>query len=102
MAISGPPRASQEGTLPSAYQGGCSAKGRPAAEPWAWEGESLPPGWTALSSTGKEQPLQGWWEIWACFHCPLLSRSPHHAPLGLLPSHGPRLSSQLRVSPQAL
>lgn len=59
MAISGPSRVSQEGTLFSAHQGGCSAKSSPAAEPWAWEGESLPPGRTALRSTGKEKPFQG-------------------------------------------
>lgn len=58
MVISGPSRASQARTLPSAHRGGCSAKGGPAAGSRAREGHSLPPGWTALEGpAGKEQPL---------------------------------------------
>lgn len=41
---------SLQGLPRAAHQEGCSAKGRSAAEPWTWKGESLPPGQTALRS----------------------------------------------------
>lgn len=41
---------SLQGLPRAAHQEGCSAKGRPAAEPWAWKGESVSSGRTTLRS----------------------------------------------------
>lgn len=92
---------SQEGTLFSAHQGGCSAKSSPAAEPWAWEGESLPPGRTAQEHReGEAFPkLMG---DGACFRLPIPLQVPSPCPLGLPPSHGPAFHPNLDVPPKLL